>query len=519
MVKYYPFAVSVQGYAHKKKESLPENSSKNRTFPCQDSSYSNFVEHDYSHKTDFHLCCACDGHGGAAYFRSGKGSQFAVSAITETLIKNIDKISLSATDEDINNSILVIINDFVTLWEEKVNTDLTQYPVTENEFHILKEENPEAAKKYIAGEDLTSIYGTTAIIFFKTETLWVALQIGDGDIFIQDDDGKFIKPLLDDPNNFLNQTTSLCDINAKEEFRIAFGKKIPKAVFCSTDGLINSFSNENQLKNFYSKLIWIFKYYDFDNKNPEKLSIQQRVKNTIIELKNSLPDISMKGSGDDISIAGIITIDETTYERHVQSKNFIQKGKQYLLLRKISTAEKYFLDAAENGYPEGYFNLGKMELQKYKKTKNMIQIQKGIEYFSLAVTQGYTEAKKDLGILLYYSGLVSQNNKDFKNAISFFEQAIENENPDAMFALSLYYGRPQDYEGCGVKQNFVKAIKLTEMAAEFGIPEAECKMGKCYKDGRGVQKNEELSDFWYEKAAKHHNEEAIKYLKEKNGRK
>lgn len=503
------FAKSVQGASHIRKEEREENLVIGRKFPCQDKSFSEYFAADSSHKTGYWLTVVCDGHGGAPYFRSERGAELAIASIQKILPDYIDRIAQNLSKENI----ISLVPALLKTWGESVDSDLVQNPITQTEYKFLKMDDAQAAERYKAGEDLHSIYGATFLCFVsativeagKNKDFWFALQIGDGDIAVHSEKG-FFMPVPEDERNFLNQTTSLCDKNAENEFRVAFGVQNIDAVLCSTDGIANSFANENQLFSFYDKVLILFRTYDFEQDEDSSQDLEKRKVLAIKEIESSLPDISKRGSGDDLTLAGFVDIDIEVFKKHIDAKNLLKRGKIYQNMPLIgsSMAEKSFLDAAQNGYPEGFYQLALMQKDRAKK----------IEYFSKAAEGGIKEAKAPLAQLLLEEAQDLQKQGNHAQAFAYFIKAAEAGIKEAQWAASLYYGRPQDYPDCGVKQNFAKAIDLTLAAAKQGHAEAECKLGKCYRDGRGVQQNSELSIEWYKKAASHGSAEAQEYLKQ-----
>lgn len=503
------FAKSIQGASHIRKEEREENLAIGRKFPCQDKSFSEYFAADSSHKNGYWLTVVCDGHGGAPYFRSERGAELAIASIQKILPDYIDRIAENLSKENI----ISLVPALLKTWGESVDSDLVQNPITQTEYNFLEMDDAQAAERYKAGEDLHSIYGATFLCFVsativeagKNKDFWFALQIGDGDIAVHSEKG-FFMPVPEDERNFLNQTTSLCDKNAENEFRVAFGVQNIDAVLCSTDGIANSFANENQLFSFYDKVLTLFRTYDFEQNEDSNQDLEKRNTLAIKEIESSLPDISRRGSGDDLTLAGFVDIDIEIFKKHIAAKNLLKRGKIYQGMPLIgsSIAEKSFLEAAQNGYPEGFYQLALMQKDRVKK----------IEYFSKAAEGGIKEAKEPLAQLLLEEAQDLQKQGNHAQAFAYFIKAAEAGIKEAQWAASLYYGRPQDYPDCGVKQNFAKAIELTLAAAKQGHAEAECKLGKCYRDGRGVQQNSELSIEWYKKAALHGSADAQEYLKQ-----
>jgi hypothetical protein len=99
-----------------------------------------------------------------------------------------------------------------------------------------------------------------------------------------------------DDRCYLSQTTSLCDEDAISLFRHYYEETLPLAIFLGSDGVDDSFpmdGNEEHLGYFYYVLLENF--------------LKHGIKKSREELQEMLPLLTQKGSGDDISIAGIIS--------------------------------------------------------------------------------------------------------------------------------------------------------------------------------------------------------------------
>ena len=94
---------------------------------------------------------------------------------------------------------------------------------------------------------------------------------------------------------FRSATTSICDSDALERFRHFYSEKLPAAVFVGSDGIDDCFSNNEQLHNLYKTILYSFGTSEFES-----------AKN---DLKDYLPRLSAKGSGDDVSIAAMFDFD------------------------------------------------------------------------------------------------------------------------------------------------------------------------------------------------------------------
>ena len=400
------FAYSFQGLSHIRKEDDPENGG--LVFPCQDRSFSGdfeaseipekkdiqlFVKNQKSlssyvsvsvelkpHKTPFSLVCVSDGHGSSPHFWSDKGAEFAIQAAVELLAASIDKVLDAMDASEYKKANKNLAKSYVKRWNRKcfeylcsVDLDDLKEKVKElearetdiakrylDELHDLKKlakdfneivsKNPmltEENQKEIGNLvnefsklSLKEIFGCTSVVYFqaKDSSKWYAFKIGDSDLFVDFGDG-FSKPIKDDPKCFLNETTSLCNSKASDSFCFPeeqFLDKVPVSVFASTDGVSNSFSSEEYLSRFYSQI-----QFSFDEDGE---FIGER------DIKNYIPELSEKGSGDDVTIAGIVTYDNSIEARTKRRENAKVLADTYFKNKewdKINTVLKPFVDKGE----------------------------------------------------------------------------------------------------------------------------------------------------------------------------
>ena len=384
-MKQAAFAYSFQGASHKKKEINPENYG--RKFPCQDRAFSGefdssevvekkeidlFVKGSHlasrimlpvkmcPHKTAFSLLCVADGHGGAAYFRSERGAEFAIQAAVELLSESIDKIDAALQEKNYIKANKSLSKSFVRRWIRKIIEDINSTQIEElmTQIETLKKDAPSAAEeyekdlekgkqlanRYVALHEnapseseenteinavmndfyvlsLKSMYGCTSVVYFriKNSMRWYAFKIGDSDFFASfNSEGGFVKPIKDDPECFLNVTSSLCNDNASQKFYFPdseYLEKLPVTVFCSTDGVANSFQGENFLAKFYNKIQFMF-----DEEGKEKAES---------EIKEYLPKLSETGSSDDISLAGFVSYDDSIEAKAQRRKTVMERAYAY----------------------------------------------------------------------------------------------------------------------------------------------------------------------------------------------
>lgn len=277
---------------------------------CQDYSASVTID-------NYKLAVVSDGHGGADYFRSDRGSRFAVQAFCqcvsdaftasdnviqpklneESFLKNksrnfADALDACKTDKQLEERMRWFIRSVVARWNILVESDFTSDPFSEEEMTGVSQK---AKDKYKNGERLHSAYGATLIGTVITDHFWFGIHIGDGKCVAFGKDGSDCEPIPWDEQCFLNVTTSICDSNAGSEFRYFFDRDIPVAVFVGSDGIDDCFSKDVHLHNFYRTVLTSF----------AAETEERAVKN----LAEYLPELSKQGSADDMSVACIIDID------------------------------------------------------------------------------------------------------------------------------------------------------------------------------------------------------------------
>jgi hypothetical protein len=289
------YSVTVLGSSHIKENKV-----------CQDYSL-NYAAIDGS----LFIAIVSDGHGGETYCRSDRGSRFACETAMEA-IKGMDVSILvkgksaqvpvrkqnnkSNEDltipkfEDVYPKIKDIDPTFEHLfqfiysqWLQKVEKDWEENPPTKEELQLLGD------------NDTVKAYGATLLAFVRTPDYWYGFHIGDGKCLACDEQGSWYEPILWDSDCFLNKTTSLCNNEAYKKFRYSFSGKgdFPTAVMMGTDGIDDSWGDK--LPAYYTSIL-------------EDISIEG-IENAKESLRKSLPDLSKKGSGDDVSVSWIVDID------------------------------------------------------------------------------------------------------------------------------------------------------------------------------------------------------------------
>ena len=271
--------------------------------PCQDCARS-ITNELYS------MAIVSDGHGGERYFRSNIGSEYAVKITREAVDEFVKEMNnqdscifankaftTSESDErKTNDALRWLFSSIICRWniaitEHALSNGLSKWELEHvDEKYLTEFEN----KRKEPDASFEKTYGCTLIAYVQTPNYWFAFQIGDGkcvSLTKSHDKLECIKPIPWDERCFLNKTTSLCDSQAIDGFRYCYqgDGNFPLAVFLGSDGIDDTYGDEEGLYNFYIELY--------------KLILQKGAKEAKRELKKSLPIISKHGSKDDMSIA------------------------------------------------------------------------------------------------------------------------------------------------------------------------------------------------------------------------
>ena len=258
MNPFTEFAFSEQGYNHIKvgKE-------------CQDASGA------YS-DDDMSIIVVADGHGSDNYPRTARGSSFAVDAAIAAIKEFVKTVTDEKIDIDLQQEKQTVSQmrelsaNILKRWHDSVDQDITEHPLDERELEKVSEKYKQ---RYQSGNYNAKAYGDGKCVAFEAN-------------------GSCNEPIPWDDTCQSNVTTSICDEDALDEFRYYCSKKLPLAVFIGSDGVDDSYANNEELYAVYRAMIRIFEEYGAD-------TVKQ-------EIKEFLPKTSKNGSGDDVSIAGMI---------------------------------------------------------------------------------------------------------------------------------------------------------------------------------------------------------------------
>jgi serine/threonine protein phosphatase PrpC len=282
-----PFDAKAQGASHKESG-----------LPCQDAARACVLPPKLAG-----IVCVADGHGSEKHTRSDKGSAFAVNVCEKSLREFYGiiadsstaffnrKINVEQRDREIKEKLSQLKGSIIHRWHERIEEDLYANFLNDTEKDICKKYSIDASNT----GSLAVLYGTTVLAALVTKEFWFALQLGDGICVTLDKDGRAGDPIQKDDRLGFGRTSSLCEPNAVENFRHAYGFDMIKGITLATDGVADSFEQEKYF-------VFIEGLYEKFTNAPEKAKA---------ELAAFLPELSERGSRDDCAIAGVWRAENT----------------------------------------------------------------------------------------------------------------------------------------------------------------------------------------------------------------
>ncbi len=254
---------------------------------------------DFALATDASPGCSvivvADGHGGADYYRSDRGARFIVQATAAALMEfGVETQVSQLRDLGERRALLrALFEKILAKWKESIEADLFDDPIAESQMEGVSQA---ARQQYLEGQGVERAYGTTMIAALVTEKYWIGLHQGDGRCIAVRTDGSCEQPIPWDERCVANITTSICDENAVDEFRHCFSETPPAAVFLCSDGVEGAYPDMDGAYGFCQTLSSI---YLSDGRPGLERAVAEY-----------LPELSRRGTGDDVTVAGLLCVDK-----------------------------------------------------------------------------------------------------------------------------------------------------------------------------------------------------------------
>lgn len=275
MKDYYSFAQTSIGFSHIAAQKV-----------CQDCSM-------YDSSDDFSVIVVSDGHGSDNFTRSDRGSRFACEVALEAVQSFVQDLNLANLDNDfLRDDVVTQLCKYILLrWNARVDADAAADPFTEAEVEKVSDKY---RTRYLKGEQMEHAYGATLILVILTRDFCLAIRNGDGQCVTVDRTGGFATPIPWNENCEFNVTTSLCDHEAIENFRFFYTTQLPAAVFIGSDGVDDSYASVEELYNLYRNICL--------------KALNDGVETVEGYVGALLPELTRRGSADDVSIAGALNL-------------------------------------------------------------------------------------------------------------------------------------------------------------------------------------------------------------------
>ncbi len=275
--KYWVIGNSITGASHSRKNK-----------PNQDAII--FDSHELENGS-FAYGIVSDGHGSSRCFRSHLGSGFASEILEDAFIEMARNISDDTNRQELkNHAEMDLPKLIVNAWRLRVDDHVELYPYSDEELKLLVGDKKKTDNNSLKEKKYTP-YGATLLGVLMLAELVLYVQLGDGDILITDEAGEVYRRFVDDQRLLGNETTSLCQDEAINEFQIAIDFLVdspPRLILICTDGFSNAYKLDSELFMFPRDIVSLYKNRGTD--------IIQK------SLPEWLEETTVKASGDDISV-------------------------------------------------------------------------------------------------------------------------------------------------------------------------------------------------------------------------
>lgn len=273
---------------------------------------------DYAATYDGERVCIAvisDGHGDKKCFRSAQGAHIACEVSIGCVRKLIENSpsSCDALRKSPDRIITELEKMIIREWNKGVDNDLSINPITENELNGIPEDAVEAIR---SGHSLNKIYGCTLIMCVVIDGFWLGIHIGDGKCVVAMNNGLYTQPIpWDEVGCVGNRSTSICNSNSFAGFRYVYGTDIPTGLFVASDGIDESFDESGLNRCYYTLGYWVqtLSKEELDSKMDELLS-----------------QVTNNGSGDDVSIACILSKANDIKKPYASSEQVAEKLKELI---------------------------------------------------------------------------------------------------------------------------------------------------------------------------------------------
>lgn len=310
-----------------------------RKIPCEDYSES-FSEENGK----YYIAIVADGHGATECYRSSVGSRLVCEVTLECLKEFAETNTREAIiEERFYNDILTnmryqtmairqLTDIIIARWSDRVFEYHNSNPLTKEEKELLESKYDENRINEIS-QNILHIYGTTMMAALQLPKCAVLLHQGDGRLNVVFDDGSIEQPVPWDARCEDTTTTSMCDEDAATSIRskiLNLDERKVVGYLLGSDGVEDGYRDTyDDLGGTHCLLGGVKAFY--------KDLLCKMVTLTEDEFKEYLREFlpafsadgkfSRSGSGDDVSVAGIVNIESIK----ILTEKFAMDTKMYSL--------------------------------------------------------------------------------------------------------------------------------------------------------------------------------------------
>jgi hypothetical protein len=240
-----------------------------------------------------------DGLGDDMFFRSDRGSRFAIEASIEICKRHLGKIHRWREGQLRHR----LLDEIIACWNQKISEDLNNYPFSPEEEQVSTRHVQHFFSNCAEDEGIDKSvfirsfpYSTTLNTVVVTPTAIIVLQVGDGDIVIVHDDGstKEIFPKQLD----CGRVTPLSYPSVRDSCNVCrrdLGKVRPLIIYLSSDGYSAGYDSSEGKPSFDEIVA-----FEFHSK------IQEFSTTDIQEALPYLLEELSQGSSDDLTLGIIV---------------------------------------------------------------------------------------------------------------------------------------------------------------------------------------------------------------------
>lgn len=318
-----------------------------RNIPCEDYSES-FSEENGK----YHIAIVADGHGATECYRSSVGSRLVCEVTLECLKEFAEANTRDDTvEERFYNDILTNIryqtmairqltDIIIARWSDRVFEYHNNNPITEDEKELLESKYDENRIDEIS-QNVLHIYGTTMMAALQLPKCAVLLHQGDGRLNVVFEDGSIEQPVPWDVRCEDTTTTSMCDQDVATSIRskvLDFNERKVAGYLLGSDGVEDGYRDTYDdlggthcllggVKAFYKDLLCKMVTM---SKDEFKEYLRE-----FLPIFSAEGKFSRSGSGDDVSVAGIVNIESIK----PLTEQFIMDAKMYSLEEELFLRE------------------------------------------------------------------------------------------------------------------------------------------------------------------------------------